>query len=217
MDGRLSEAAVLGMFRHLIQHRPRFKLLLSGSHSPDELQHWASYLINVQVVQISYLSETEARQLVEQPIKDFALRYEPEASRRVLTLTRGHPFLIQLLCAEIVTLKNEQPPSSRRLVQLAEVEAAVPEAFSHGKFFFLDIQHNQINAAGLALLCFLARQGEGTVVSRANLAQSVQPSADLDQTLARLNRRELIEEVDGGYRFQVELIRRWFEGNAGRW
>jgi len=34
--------------------------------------------------------------------------------------------------------------------------------------------------------------------------------AELDHTLDLLTRRELIEPADGGYRFQVELIRRWF-------
>ena len=33
---------------------------------------------------------------------------------------------------------------------------------------------------------------------------------ELDLTLALLTRRELIELTDVGYRFQVELIRRWF-------
>ena len=104
------------------------------------------------MVHISYLKEDEARQLIERPVKDFTLRYEPDASQRVLDLTRGHPFLVQLLCAEIVALKNEQPPAVRRLARLAKVEAAVPEALSHGSFFFADIQQNQVDAAGLAAL-----------------------------------------------------------------
>ena len=53
--GRFDEQDVLGMLRHLIQHRPRFKLLLAGSHTIEEFQRWASYLINVQVLHISYL------------------------------------------------------------------------------------------------------------------------------------------------------------------
>jgi hypothetical protein len=207
-EERFSETMVLGMLRHLIQHRPRFKVLLAGSHTLDEVQRWTSYLINVQVVHLSYLSEDEARQLIEHPIKDFALRYKPAASQRVLALTRGHPALVQLLCAEIVALKNEQPPEMRRLARLADVEAAVPEALRHGMLFFADITHNQVDAAGLALLRFLAAQGEGVVVDRATLAQ--QCPAALEATLALLTRRELIEAVDGGYRLQVELIRRWF-------
>jgi hypothetical protein len=207
-EGRFSETAVLGMLRHLIQHRPRFKVLLAGSHILDELQRWASYLINVQVIQLGYLKEAEALQLIEQPVKDFALRYEPEASRRVLDLTRGHPYLVQLLCAEIVAFKNEQDPAVRRRACLADVEVAVPEALSHGSFFFADIERNQVDAAGLALLRFLATKGEGAVVSRQDLTHQVTDELGLSLTLPL--QRDLIESVNGGYRFQVELIRRWF-------
>jgi hypothetical protein len=206
--GRFSETDLLGMFRHLIQHRPRFKVLLSGSHSLDEFERWAGYLINMQTVHLSYLNETEARQLIEQPVKDFSLRYEPEASQRVLALTQGHPFLIQLLCAEIVALKNEQDLTVRRWVGQADVETAVPRALKNGSFFFADIQRNQVDAGGLTLLRFLAVQGERAVLSQDVLAHRFPDK--LDATLNLLSRRELIESVNGGYRFQVELIRRCF-------
>ncbi len=205
--GRFDEQDVLGMLRHLIQHRPRFKVMLAGSHTIEEFQRWASYLINVQVVHISYLKEPEARQLIEQPVQDFTLRYEPNAVERVLQLTRCHPFLIQLLCAEIVALKNEQIPSIRRLATLADVEAAIPEALSVGSFFFADIQNNQVNAAGLAILQFLAAQGEGKIVSKETILQKF---PDVFDAVGLLLQRELIEEVGDGYCFQVELMRRHF-------
>jgi hypothetical protein len=141
--------------------------------------------------------------------------FEPDASQRILDLTRCHPFLVQLLCAEIVALKNEQPPAVRRLARLADVEAAVTEALSHGSFFFADIERNQVDTAGLALLRFMAAQGEGAVINRKDLAHHSSDSDNLNQALALLTRRELIEAVGGGYRFQVELIRRWFAQQVG--
>ncbi|MCB0225600.1 MAG: ATP-binding protein, partial [Anaerolineae bacterium] len=207
--GRLDGPDLLSMLRHLIQHRPKFKILLTSSQTQDEFQRWASYLINVQVVHISYLTEREARQLIECPVNDFPLRYEPEASQRVLSLTRGHPFLVQLLCDEIVALKNEQDPTVRRLAQLEDVEAAVPEALDRGSFFFADIERNQVDDNGLAILCFISSYGEGAVIDRRCLAERF-GCEQLDATLRLLIRRELIEPVNGGYTFQVEMIRRWF-------
>jgi len=93
--GCFDEEDVLGMLRHLIQHHHKFKLLLAGSHTIAEYQRWASYLINVQVVHISYLQASEARQLIEAPTKDFPLVYQPESLRRILQITRCHPFLVQ--------------------------------------------------------------------------------------------------------------------------
>jgi cytosine/adenosine deaminase-related metal-dependent hydrolase len=115
---------------------------------------------------------------------------------------------VQLLCQEIVFLKNEQYPNRRRLATLYDVEAAVPEALSSGSLFFADIQNNQIDTTGLAILRFLAAQGEGAIVTKETLSH--QFPDNLHSTLNLLLRRELIEQVGDHYRFQVELIRRWF-------
>jgi hypothetical protein len=212
--GRFDETDVLSLLRHIIQHRPQFKVMLAGSHPLAEFQRWASYLINVQVVKVGYLEQHETQHLVTQPIKDFGLHYQPEASQRVWDLTRGHPALVQLLCYEIVTLKNEAAAAGAgeagRLVCPSDVEAAVSRALASGNLFFIDIQQNQITPAGLTLLRFLALQGEGAIIGREALAATAAPPAELEPTLALLLQRDLIEAVAGGYRFQVELIRRWF-------
>lgn len=207
-DGRFSETDVLGMLRHLIQHRPRFKVLLAGSHTLDEFRRWASYLINAQVIKLSYLKEEETLQLIERPVPDFALRYEPEAAHRVLNLTRGHPFLVQQLCAEIVALKNEQDPAIRRVARLSDVEAAIPEALGHGALFFSDIENNQVDSTGMAVLRLIATRGEGAIVNQSELTSEF--GDEFETALDLLLRRDLIEPIDGGYRFQVEIIRHWF-------
>ena len=212
---RFDEEIVLGMLRHLIQHRPRFKVLLSGSHTLAEFSRWSSYLINVQVVHIGFLHPDEARQLVEAPVQEFALRYEPEASQRVLDLTRGHPFLVQLLCAEIVALKNEQPPAQRRLATVADVETAVPEALIHGSFFFADMRQNQADEVGGQVLNLLAQAREGEPVSRSEVEAKVAgETAVLNQAINQLQQREIIEAHGDGWRFQIELVRRWFAGQG---
>ncbi|MEM9088186.1 MAG: AAA family ATPase [Cyanobacteria bacterium P01_F01_bin.53] len=219
---KFNEADVLGMLRNLIQQRPRFKVLIAGSHTLQEFQRWSSYLINAQVLHLSYLKPSEARQLIEQPSPDFALRYEPDASQRVLDVTRSHPYLVQSLCAEIVVLKNEQDPSIRRLATLADVEAAIPEALSSGSMFFSDIERNQVDAPALAILRYIAAQGEGASISKSALAEhllkaSAQTglnainSEEIKNALSLLLRRELIETTEPDhYRIQIELFRRWF-------
>jgi hypothetical protein len=212
--GRFNEADVLGMLRNLIQHRPKFKVLISGSHTLNEYQHWSSYLINAQVIHIGYLKESETRQLIEQPIDNFALRYEPPASQRVIDITRGHPLFVQLLCAEIVALKNDQDPSIRRLATLADVEAAIPAALEHGSMFFSDIEGNQLDTHSLKVLRYFAQQGEGAIISSTDLAAHFTERAEIAESISGsielLLRRELIETKSSGYSIQLELIRRWF-------
>lgn len=208
-SGRLEEAAVLGMLRHLVQHRQRIKVLLASSHTMDELKSFASYFVNVQVLQVGYLSESDARRLIEHPMPGFALRYVEEAAKLVYSLTNGHPFLIQLLCGEIINYKNEQPPASRRVCTTTDVMATIPHALEHGCFFFADIERNQVDSTGVATLRYLASKGEGGVVSMEELRAQLGTGIP-DSCLAQLIRRDLLVKAGTGYRFQVELIRCWF-------
>ncbi len=204
---RLDMHSVLGMLRHQVQHRPRLKILLAGSFAIEELQHWASYLVNVRTVHLSYLTEEEACQLIESPVPDFSLRYDKVARQRVLDLTRGHPALVQSLCHEIVYLKNRQAIAKRRLAENTDVEAAVPKVLDASNMFFAEIIYGQIDDNGRQVLSYLAAQGEGAIVSQTKLAQHC-PPAQWESTLSNLLRRELIEPVSLGYRFQVEFVRR---------
>jgi len=62
------------------------------------------------------------------------------------------------------------------------------------------------------MVTFTVNQGHKVMaeISRPNPHRVNYFPAELDRTLNLLTRRELIELADGGYRFQVELIRRWF-------
>lgn len=208
-DGHLSAEQVLGWLRTFAQHRRRFKLLVAASLSFEELRRYASYLINMKVVHLSYLKEDEARRLIEHPSDVFPLRYEPAAVRRALDLTRGHPHFVQKLCFAIVTLKNREPLPGRYVCRREDVEAAGKEVVHRDDMVMADVDGRQVTAAGRRVLRVIARKGEGAVVSRSTLATH-SPEDVLDDVIAALRRRELIESVDGGYRFQVELMRRYF-------
>ena len=139
------------------------------------------------------------------PLERFA---RPDACQRVLDLTHCHPFLVQLLCAEIVVLKNEQEPEYRRHATVADVDAAIPEALMSGSMFFSDLERNQLDKDSRAVLRAIANQGEGAIAPQDQLLADY-PDI-LEQALEHLIQRELIEKIDNGYRIQVELIRRWF-------
>jgi hypothetical protein len=143
------------------------------------------------------------------PLPDFPLRYEPTALQLVLHLTHCHPYLVQQLCSEIIVLKNEQEPSQRRLATSADVEAAVPHALASGSAgFFGDLQTNQIDSIGRAILHHLAHQGDGATLSHQQLQAPF--DTDITPSLQILLQRDILEAYQAGYRFQVELIRRWF-------
>ncbi len=159
---------------------------------------------------LTYLQADETRQLIEQPARDFPLAYAPDAYQRVLDLTRGHPYLVQLLCMEIVALKNQQNVGVRRLASAADVEAAATEALTRGQQFVVDIERNQISEDERILLRYLAHDKAQQQPDFHTLANHLGDIARCRAALDRLNQRELIEVVADRYQFQAQLIRRWF-------
>jgi len=197
---------ILSLMRHWIQHRSRFQIVIT-SQRVEEFRRWPNFANNMVPIHLGYLTENEARQLIEHPVKEFPLRYEPEATQRLLELTHCHPALIQLLGRELVVLKNKQHLESRFLVRLPEVEEVIPKALQTGMSIFVTFEQ-RATEAGNALLRYIATLGEGAVISQESLAPHC--SDDLKKVLNRLQQLELIESVNSDYRFQIELFRRWY-------
>jgi hypothetical protein len=162
----------------------------------------------IETIHLSYLEMHEAQQLIADPVKPFAVMYQPEAIQRILALTHGHPALIQLLGKEIVYLKNSQAVSTRYLIQPHDVEMAIPSVLQHGAAIFTHLAH-RLPLLETQLLQLLARQGENVSMSTEDLAQYYDQN-QLATSLTNLVEQELLELTPTGYRFQVELIRRWF-------
>jgi hypothetical protein len=139
--------------------------------------------------------------LVEHPVPGFGLGYDVEAVDHVVTLTGCHPFLLQLLCRDIVAVKNHQPPPRRWQVTKPDVEEAIPPALQHGRMFFEDLAGNQVPEAVKHGLIHLARLG----------ANATAPAIESDRDLIEIGvRREILEDVGTHWRFTIELVRRWF-------
>ena len=203
--------AFFNTLRHTFQHRSRMKVILAGSHTLEELTHWSNYLINAQLIKIGYLEHDEARQLVERPIPDFPLQHQPESVRLLLDLSRAHPHLVQLLCYELVTLKNAQPVSQRYLSTPADVEAAAEQVLETGTFFFADYRQRIPAEAAPMLGSLAARGAHGSLPP--NEWRSLHPT-NFEAHMRALLQRDIIENSAEGYRFQIELVRRWFARNS---
>lgn len=211
--GHIREEAVLSTLRHIIQHRPKIKLLLAGAHELQEFPSWSSYLINAQTIHLDYLQSTEARHLIKQPVKNFSLTYTSDAIESILTLTRGHPYLLQLLCSEVVTRKNEQPIQLRYHATSEEITELLPAILKTGHQFFVDIERNQLAPHTATLLHILATQAEPFLIHQLPPLASIDTDA-IDACIAVLSNRQLIESIHGGYQFQIPLIRMWFAQRA---
>ncbi len=87
------------------------------------------------------------------------------------------------------------------------VEDAARNTLIEASFIFREIEKPVSDSRSQKALRHIAVKGEQAVVSRKELESSFGNS--LDNALELPTRREIIKEVDGGYTFHVELMRRW--------
>jgi hypothetical protein len=188
----------LGLLRHLIQHRPGFRVVLAGAHSLNDYPDWLSYLVNLQSWRLSYLSSEETRELIEKYAGEAGIAYEDSAIARIIALSRGHPLWAHTLCEKSLDVKKRQALPQRDTVTGEDIEQAIPAVFEHSKSAFNIFYQHERSAEEQALLRHLAQSPDGMPVENGHPA------------LRRLLDSEAIEQAAPGYyRVQVELLRRW--------
>ena len=206
-DGRLDKR-VFNWLRSLIQSHPKVVVLLSGSHTVEELSpEWSDALINVRLLRIGALAENEARELIEKPIPDFPLKYDADAVDLIIVQTARQPYLIQATCRDLVNhLNNEQ----RRYASRADVELAFNSLMQTGAVYFNEIwtsrDTNEEQKRVMRLLANNETMSEDELLRRANITDTT--------ALKRLAWRDVIEQTSEGYRLRSGLVGKWIRERA---
>ncbi len=184
---------VLGKLRNIIQHRERIVVLVSGSHRFEELPglNWASYLINMRTLELSFLDEASARELLTEPVPK--LQYEDGVVDEILRLTHCQPYLLQAVASELVNHLNEE---QKTVATMADLDAAVEKVLVSAGSYFANTWREDRS------------EEERTVLLTLALQESV-PWAEYPTALRNLLNSEILERSGDGYQFTVELFRRW--------
>jgi WD40 repeat protein len=172
------------------------------------------------VREIWVLDETSAESLICQAQTNGTLTFTEAAVQRILNLTNHHPYLTQLLCQRIWELAYSSSPSSPPKIDSAEVDLALESSLESGNQA-LDWLWNGLNPAEKIYASALAEiAGENETIPEERIIEVLATHA------ARLRTREIelapqdlvkrhVLDLSGerGYRFAVELFRRWVHKN----
>ncbi|NQE46671.1 hypothetical protein C5S31_11680 [ANME-1 cluster archaeon GoMg2] len=199
LRGNLS-IEILDQLRNIIQHRKHFVVLITGSKELNELElNWSDYLISAKTIKLGYLSRDEARILITNPIDDFSLNYEGgengEVVNKIIDVTSCQPYLVQALCFDLVNYLNTQ---HRKEAQMADIDAAIEKVLISADTYFYYIWNSECSEKEKELLKRLV----------SNL-----PLKGDEEEINSLMRKEIIENVNGNFRFKVELMKKWIEKN----
>ncbi|WYD79927.1 MAG: ATP-binding protein [Candidatus Electrothrix gigas] len=188
----------LNFLRHLIQHRDNWTLLFTGALTPEELPtYWSDYLINCQTLRISYLTEADCLELIQQPVEDFPDIYPAAVAQAIRDLTGGQPYFTQLLCHELVEQLNRDKVKT---VRMNDLQTVLPAVFINGYYCFNEFWC-ALSEEQRTLLTALA-QGETVVPERHRTAASM------------LVRKEILSQENSGWSFRVPLIQQWIVNNG---
>ncbi len=207
-EGRLP-LELLDEIRHLIQHHPRIVLLFAGSHRPDEMElNWPDTLISTKLIRVSYLAEEEARQLITEPVPQFAVSYQPGSVERILEVTRCQPYLVQALCYELVNRLNAE---GTKEAAAADVDAAMAGALESAHLYFAEMWRQQ-EAQQRLLLRRAGEAPEGCALAQLAAAAGATPE-QVEVDLKKLQSRSILEQVGPDqWRFQVPMVAAWVKG-----
>jgi uncharacterized protein len=195
MMDQTNNFAPLNFFRYTMQNCDRWILLFSGSHQLSEINpYWSDCLIGSRCVRLSYLQETEARELIQKPTENFPDIYEPAALDAILQLTRCQPYFVQVICYQIVEMLNLQ---ERQRATAADVAAVIPKSIDAINGYFNEFWTE------------LKEPEQELLLELVTLGSLRNPDKNILRHLIQI---EVLEKTDqGGYRFQVPFMHKFIE------
>ena len=174
---------------------------------------------------VTYLNELDATKLIEDPIRiggrQGESRYREQATERILELTAGSPFYIQIICNRLVEYMNVKHAG---LVTEADVETVKNELIDGVNALGFDKFDNLINSGDTspdAIPDEDARNVLKTIAdnsSKTDLCHrdkiDCETHLPVDTILDDLEKRDVVERRDQSYRIQVGLFKEWLVVNG---
>jgi hypothetical protein len=195
--GELTEK-VLDYLRHIMQHSETMLYLFCGVETLEALgPNASSYFISAHAIEISYLAEDAATELIRNPNPDAGAvpGYDDDVVAEILRLTYRQPYLIQAICSKIIDIANEKRLEKIDMPVLAE---ALPTLFTTNILYFMNIW-DDAGKAGQAILTAL-------IDGPSDLADV---SYDRQALHRLLQRRVVHTTADGLHEIEIPLVRRW--------
>ena len=206
--------------RALIDGGPtRLKLVFVIGRNIADLESRALSLFKgMQSVEVALLPRAEMEELVRLSERTGSLRWEPEAIERVWALTHGHPLLTQQLCSVTWELLHRGDPEESPVVTEGDIDDKLVGAVLSGSRNTLEWLWDGLGPAPRVVASALAAAGPQPI-SPTELEQILQDSGvrvvvrELQKAPKLLQEWGIIEPTTSGFRFKVELLRRWVAEN----
>ncbi|GIK41499.1 MAG: hypothetical protein BroJett011_53320 [Chloroflexota bacterium] len=217
-SGKL-EPTIFPFFRHLMQHHRQLGFIFVGTHRLESLSsdYWSIFFNIALYKHVVFLDEAAGRALITQPVAEYGLIYDDLALDKMLRVTAGHPYFLQLTCHALVNHANRK---RRSYVTIQDVNDVLNEMVELGEAHFAFLWEQASPPEQLILAALTRLLGQEPTVTAAQISELlVERGLTLDlqtitETLHPLVERDIVRELRGQpprYEFKVELVRLWVE------
>ncbi len=195
--------------RHLMQHSNGLSFVFVGTRRLEEMSadYW-SVLFNIALYQkIGYLEEDVAVRLIQEPVAP-NLVYDDLAIDKILRVTAGHPYFLQLVCYTLVKRANSK---RRSYVTISNVNAALDEMLSLGEMHFAYLWQRSSHAEKALLTAVSHLMDRDMSFHPSDMTQYLEPygihltPGEITAALKSLVERDILQEITEGATAQYEL------------
>jgi hypothetical protein len=207
--------------RHLMQHGEGLSFIFVGTRRLEEMStdYW-SVLFNIALYwQVGYLSLASAERLICAPVSPH-LVYDDLAIDKIIRVTAGHPYFLQLVCYTLVNQANRQ---RQGYVTISDVNAALEEMLRLGEvhFAYLWQRSSHTERALLMAMAHLIDQDgpfhpSELIQFLSDYSLYLDPAEVLDalhQLVERGIVREITDEGAALYELRIGLVGLWVAHN----
>lgn len=215
------EKEILSFLKAIFQKYQWLIMAFAGLHTLQEMtyDYWHPLFAGVKPIKVSFLSNYSAMQLIQNPIP---ISYTEEAINHIIQLTNNQPFLIQVICQELVQKYNEFLMEGRKISEftLEMVESIVnnPEFFSQMSMangYFNGVWEQAMYSSLNGQLDIL-RQLCHHPLSLTEIIDLTQLDTRIvEKSLNTLQEHDVIKQENNFYYYTVELMCRWVKINHG--
>ena len=207
--------------RHLMQHSEQLDFIFVGTRRLEEMtaDYW-SVLFNIALYRkIGFLNEYAAMRLITEPVAP-NLIYDDLALDKIMRVTAGHPYFLQLVCYTLVKQANLERSG---YVTISNVNSAVDEMLSLGEVHFAYIWQRS-TVAERTVLATVAHLMDHTIPFHPEeIVQRLQPydiyldpaelTGALNSLVERDIMREVTEEAKSLFEMKLGLVSLWVAKN----
>jgi hypothetical protein len=204
-----------------MQHAPGISFIFAGTHRLEEMgtDYW-SVLFNIALYRhVGFLDDTAATHLIRDPVSPHII-YDDLAVDKILRVTAGHPYFLQLVCYTLINRANSHRTG---YITISDVNAALEEMLRLGEvhFAYLWQRSSYTEKSLLAAVAHLIDVDTSfrpeELIGHLNEYSIYLDPAEVTLGLNSLVEREILREVTEGattlFELRIGLVGLWVSQN----